>query len=152
MIAVRALARDRSDARASAASLASDPYDEYHAWIQREDRRNMTRINETVTRHRLGGTSFYDDYVIRGAGLPFERLFFQTRDALDKVTEELAYERKDRDYELECHIEWMDFDCIDALIIAEHKLPFKCRELQHAQDEIAVLRMTVQEFKNPLSV
>ena len=55
----------------------------------------------------MGGTSFYDDYDIRGAGAPFERLFFQTRDALDKVTEELAYERKDRDYERECHVEWM---------------------------------------------
>ena len=112
----------------------------------------MTRINETVTRHRLGGTSFYDDYVTRGAGLPFERLFFQTRDALDKVTEELAYERKDRDCDRACHVDWVDFDCIDALIIAKHKLSFKHRELQHAQDEIAVLRMTVQELKNPSSV
>ncbi len=43
MIAVKAFARDRSDARASAASAASDPDDEeYRVWLQREDRRNMT--------------------------------------------------------------------------------------------------------------
>ena len=76
MIAVRAFARDRSDALVSEVSVASDKDDEeYRVWFQREDRRNMTRINENVTRHRLGSTSFYDDYVIRGAGLPFERLF-----------------------------------------------------------------------------
>ncbi len=116
MIAVRAFARYRSDARASAASVASDPDDEYRVWYpreqdrsdacasaasvaselddeyrvwyQREARRNMTQINETVTRHRLRGASFYDDYEIRGAGAPFERLLFQTRNALDKMTEE----------------------------------------------------------------
>ncbi len=103
----------------------------------------------------MRGTSFYDDYEIRGAGAPFERLFFQTRDALDKVTEELAYERKDRDFEQECHVEWMDFDRIDALITAEHKLSFKRLELQHAQYEITALRRTVQELKklkNPSKV
>jgi hypothetical protein len=68
------------------------------------------------------------------------------------VTEELAYELKDRDYELECHVEWMDFDCIDALITAEHKLSFKRLSLQHAQYEITALRRTVQELKNPSSV
>jgi hypothetical protein len=87
MIAVRAFARNRSDARASAASAASDPDDEeYRVWFQREDRQKMTQINENVIRHRLRGTSFYDDYEIRGAGAPFERLFFQTRDAMMRLT------------------------------------------------------------------
>ncbi len=151
MVAVRAFARNCSDARASAASAASDPDDEeYRVWFQHEDRRNMTRINENVTRHCLRGTSFYDDYEIRGAARArhLNGCFF-------KVTEELAYERKDRDFERECHVEWMDFDCIDALITAEHKLSFKCLELQHAQYEVTALTRTVKELKelkNPSKV
>ncbi len=93
-----------------------------------------------------------DSYDIIGAGAPFERLFFQARDALDEVAEKLAYERKDRVYEWECHVEWETFDCINALIYTAQDLSFASRELEHTQDEIRALRRKVQELKESLLV
>jgi hypothetical protein len=87
-----------------------------------EDRRNQTRIDEQHTSHFMQGASWDNVYNIQGAGAPFERLFFQARDALHKVTDELAYERKDRAYERECRDEWEDFDCINGLLDSQDKL------------------------------
>ena len=94
-----------------------------------EDRRNQTRIDEQRTRHFMEGASWDNDYNIQGAGAPFERLFFQARDALHKVTDQLAFERKDRAYEREGRDEWEDFDCIDGLLDSQDKLRIAREEL-----------------------
>ena len=135
--------------------IAREPVDDWRTFInlyKDEDRRNQTRIDEQHTSHFMEGASWNNEYHIPGAGAPFERLFFQARDALNEVAENLAYERKDRDYERACHVEWEDFDCIEALIYTEQDLSQARRELEHTQDEISVLRMEVQELKESLSV
>ena len=165
MLAVKAYASGRERLAAESAESAGESRhcseamsimysseDGYYVWRRREDAENMSRINSNYTRHHLQGASFDDTYEINGAGAPFERLFFQARDALNEVAENLAYERKDRDYERACHVEWEDFDCIEALIYTEQDLSQARRELEHTQDEISVLRMEVQELKESLSV
>ena len=48
-------------------------------------------------------------YEIYGAGAPFERLFFEARDQLQKAAHTLAYERAQRAYEKEDEFEDFNF-------------------------------------------
>ena len=98
------------------------------------------------TRHFMEGASWDNQYVIQGAGAPFERLFFQARDALHKVTDELAFERKDRAYEKGLLHEWEDFDCIDGLLDAQHKLRLAREDLVSELYENRQLNSTVRQL------
>lgn len=62
------------------------------------DRENASRINRQRSSYHVGGV-LNDVYRIYGAGAPFERLFFETRQQLDVAMRELAYERKEREFE-----------------------------------------------------
>ena len=59
------------------------------------DRENASRSNGQFSSYNLGGI-LNDVYRIYGAGAPFERLFFETRQQLADTLPELAYERKER--------------------------------------------------------
>jgi hypothetical protein len=62
------------------------------------DRENASRINRQRSSYHVGGV-LNNVYRIYGAGAPFERLFFETRQQLDVAIRGLAYERKERDFE-----------------------------------------------------
>ena len=129
--------------------IAREPVDEWRTFInlyKDEDRRNQTRIDEQRTSHFMAGASWDNQYVIQGAGAPFERLFFQARDALHKVTDELAFERKDRAYEKGLLDEWEDFDCIDGLLDAQHKLRLAREDLVSELYENRQLNETIGEL------
>ena len=94
----------------------------------------------------MEGASWKYEYHIEGAGAPFERLFFQARDALDKVTDELAFERKDRAYEREYRDEWEDFDCINGLLDSQNKLRIAREDLESERYRSRQLRSEVQRL------
>lgn len=152
MCAVKAYANEQRIARVTAAvTRESPPHDPYNdcflTLFRAHDEENQRRIDEQCTSHFLQGASHDNHYQINGAGAPFERLFFQARDQLRKVTEDLAFERKDRAYEQECHAEWEDFDCIDALLAAEKKLRRAREDLEEAQFQIRELCGRIQQLK-----
>ena len=62
------------------------------------DKENASRINRERSSYNVGGI-LNDVYRIYGAGAPFKRLFFETRQQLDVTIRELAYERKEREFE-----------------------------------------------------
>ena len=62
------------------------------------DRENASRIDRQRSAYYVGGM-LNDVYRIYGAGAPFERLFFEARQQLDVAIRELAYERKEREFE-----------------------------------------------------
>ena len=138
----RAAARERDIAR----EREDDDWRYFVNLYRDEDRRNQTRIDEQRTSHFMAGASWDNQYVIQGAGAPFERLFFQARDALHKVTDELAFERKDRAYEKGLLHEWEDFDCIDGLLDAQHKLRLAREDLVSEQYENRQLNETMGEL------
>ena len=112
-----------------------------------QDEENRRRIDEHYSRHLLMGASMDNRYQINGAGAPFERLFFEARDQLQMVTDDLAFERKDRAYERECLDEWEDFNCIDALLDSQEQLTRAREDLKLAQYEIRDLRDEVRRLK-----
>jgi hypothetical protein len=129
--------------------IAREPVDDWRTFInlyKDEDRRNQTRIDEQHTSHFMEGASWNNEYHIPGAGAPFERLFFQARDALDKVTDELAFERKDRAYEREYRDEWEDFDCINGLLDSQNKLRIAREDLESERYQSQQLRSEVQRL------
>jgi hypothetical protein len=62
------------------------------------DRENASKIDGQFNSYNVGGV-LHGVYTIYGAGAPFERLFFETRQQLDATTRQLAYERKEREFE-----------------------------------------------------
>ena len=74
---------------------AAGGYDDFFLLTDRE---NASRINRQRSSYHVGGV-LNDVYRIYGAGAPFERLFFETRQQLDVAMRELAYERKEREFE-----------------------------------------------------
>ena len=55
------------------------------------DRENASKIDGRCSSYYVGGV-LHRVYSIYGAGAPFERLFFETRQQLDDTTRQLAYE------------------------------------------------------------
>ena len=96
--------------------------DFYTVFWSRQDKSTLTDLDRHYSRHALRGASKFDDYQIDGAGAPFERLFFEARDQLEKATNDLAFERKDRAYERGCLDEWEDFNFIDTFLVSQEKL------------------------------
>ena len=77
-------------------------------WFEDQDRENAIRINQQRSRHHMPG-ALHGLYEIYGAGAPFERLFFEARDQLQKAAHALAYERAQRAYEKEDEFEDFNF-------------------------------------------
>ena len=81
------------------------------------------------------------------AGIDFEmhQLKFKSE---DEVAEKLAFERKDRAYEKGLLHEWEDFDCIDGLLDAQHKLRLAREDLVSELYENRQLNSTVRELND----
>ncbi len=61
-----------------------------------------------------------DVYRIYGAGAPFERLFFKTRQQLDVTIRELAYERKEREFEKASVPRYNDYNFYEGYLSLLH--------------------------------
>ena len=79
------------------------------------DRENASRINRQRSSYHVGG-ALNDVYRIYGAGAPFERLFFETRQQLDATIRELAYERKERDFEKALDPRYHDYNFYEGYL------------------------------------
>lgn len=91
---------------------ASGEYDDFFLLADRE---NASRINRQRSSYHVGGV-LKDVYRIYGAGAPFERLFFETRQQLDATIRELAYERKERDFEKALDPRYHDYNFYEGYL------------------------------------
>ncbi len=62
------------------------------------------------------------------------------------MTNELAFERKDRAYEREYRDEWEDFDCINGLLDSQNKLRIAREDLESERYQSQQLRSEVQRL------
>ena len=67
----------------------------------------------------MGGV-LHGVYSIYGAGAPFERLFFETRQQLDDTTRQLAYERKEREFEKALDPRYDDYNFFEGYLQLQH--------------------------------
>ena len=85
------------------------------------DRENASRINKQRSSYRVGGM-LNDVYRIYGAGAPFERLFFEARQQLDVAMRELAYERKEREFEKASDPRYDDYNFFEGYLSLLHSV------------------------------
>ena len=95
---------------------ASGGYDDFFLLTDRE---NASRINRQRSSYQVGGV-LNDVYRIYGAGAPFERLFFETRQQLDVTIRELAYERKEREFEKALDPRFDDYNFYEGYLRLQH--------------------------------
>ena len=95
---------------------ASGGYDDFFLLTDRE---NASRINRQRSSYQVGG-ALNGVYRIYGAGAPFERLFFETRQQLDDTTRQLAYERKEREFEKALDPRYDDYNFFEGYLQLQH--------------------------------
>ena len=83
------------------------------------DRENASKIDGQFSSYNVGGV-LHRVYSIYGAGAPFERLFFETRQQLDDTTRQLAYERKEREFEKALDPRYDDYNFFEGYLQLQH--------------------------------
>ena len=83
------------------------------------DRENASRINRQRSSYHVGGV-LNDVYRTYCAGAPFGQLFFETRQQLDVTMRELAYERKERDFEKASDPRYDDYNFYEGYLSLLH--------------------------------
>ena len=97
---------------------ASGGYDDFFLLTDRE---NASRINRQRSSYQVGG-ALNGVYRIYGAGAPFERLFFETRQQLDVTIRELAYERREREFEKASDPRYDDYNFYEGYLSLQHSV------------------------------
>ena len=83
------------------------------------DRENASKIDGQFSSYNVGGV-LHRVNSIYGAGAPFERLFFETRQQLDDTTRQLAYERKEREFEKALDPRYDDYNFFEGYLQLQH--------------------------------
>ena len=99
------------------------------------DRENASRINRERSSYNVGGI-LNDVYRIYGAEAPFKRLFFETRQQLDDTIRELAYERKDREFEKASDPRYYDYNFFEGYLQLQHAVNNYDNQLYKVKKEL----------------